>query len=96
MAKEREKNKKGNGKGADALGPIDLSRDITDLHALAADYDKDAPMTKEFFATVQNRLHWAITGQTAAEIVYTRADAANIYMGPTTWQRGGIIASEGS
>ena len=42
---------------------------ITDIYALAADYDKNSPITKEFFATVQNKLHWAITGKTAAEIM---------------------------
>jgi len=48
---------------------------ITDIYALSADYDKDSKTTKEFFATVQNKLHWAITGKTAAEIIYTEADA---------------------
>lgn len=70
---------------------------ITDLYALAVDYKPDAPVTKEFFATVQNKLHWAITGQTAAEIVYARADAAKIYMGLTTWRqapRGKILKSD--
>jgi len=70
---------------------------VTDLYALSADYDKNAPMTKEFFATVQNKLHWAITGQTAAEIIYTRADAAKIYMGLATWKRapgGKILKSD--
>jgi hypothetical protein len=43
---------------------------ITDIYALSADYDKNSPITKEFFATVQNKLHWAITGKTAAEIIY--------------------------
>ena len=43
---------------------------ITDIYALSADYDKSAPITQEFFATVQNTLHWAITGKTAAEIIY--------------------------
>ena len=43
---------------------------ITDIYALSADYDKNAPITKDFFATVQNKLHWAITGKTAAEIIY--------------------------
>ena len=43
---------------------------ITDIYALSADYDRNAPLTKEFFATVQNKLHWAITGKTAAEISY--------------------------
>jgi hypothetical protein len=59
---------------------------ITDLYALSADYDKDAPITKDFFATVQNKLHWAITGQTAAEIIYTHADATRLYMGLTPWK----------
>jgi hypothetical protein len=48
---------------------------ITDIYALSADYDKNAPITQEFFATVQNKLHWAITGKTAAEIIYDSADA---------------------
>jgi len=48
---------------------------ITDIFALSADYDKDSPITKDFFATVQNKLHWAITGKTAAEIIYNSADA---------------------
>jgi hypothetical protein len=59
---------------------------ITDLYALAVDYTSEAPVTKEFFATVQNKLHWAITGQTAAEIIYAHADATKIYMGLTTWK----------
>jgi hypothetical protein len=42
---------------------------ITDIYVLSADYDKNAPLTKDFFATVQNRLHWAISGKTAAEII---------------------------
>ena len=60
---------------------------ITDIYALSADYDKDAPLTKDFFATVQNKLHWAITGKTAAEIIYAEADAAKIYMGLTSWKQ---------
>src|SRR5690606_14636735 len=48
---------------------------ITDIYATAIDYDVTAQATKRFFATVQNKLHWAIHGQTAAEMVYTRADA---------------------
>ena len=51
---------------------------LTDIYALAVDYSADAPLTKEFFATVQNKLHWAITGQTAAELIYTSADARKI------------------
>jgi len=60
---------------------------ITDIFALSADYDKNAPITKEFFATVQNKLHWAITGKTAAEIIYELADATKIYMGLTNWKQ---------
>jgi len=59
---------------------------ITDIYALAADYDKNSPITKDFFATVQNKLHWAITGKTAAEIVYDSADATKIHMGLTNWK----------
>ncbi len=60
---------------------------ITDIYALSVDYRADAPLTKEFFATVQNKLHWAITGQTAAELIYASADASKVYMGLTTWKR---------
>jgi hypothetical protein len=60
---------------------------ITDIYALAADYDKNAPITKDFFATVQNKLHWAITGKTAAELIYDSADAEKIYMGLTNWKQ---------
>ena len=56
---------------------------ITDVYALAVDYDKNAPVTKEFFASIQNKLHWAITGKTAAEIVHDSANAALRYCG--TW-----------
>jgi hypothetical protein len=70
---------------------------ITDLYALSVDYSADAPLTKEFFATVQNKLHWAITGQTAAELIYASADATKAYMGLTTWKhapRGKILKSD--
>ena len=59
---------------------------ITDIYSLAADYDKNSPITKEFFATVQNKLHWAITGKTAAEIIYESADATKLHMGLTNWK----------
>ena len=59
---------------------------VTDIYALSADYDARAPLTREFFATVQNKLHWAITGQTAAELIYTSADATKLFMGLTTWK----------
>jgi len=70
---------------------------ITDLYALSADYNKDAPTTQDFFAMVQNKLHWAITGKTAAELIYTEADATKIYMGLKTWKAapsGKIIKSD--
>ena len=59
---------------------------ITDIYALSANYEKDSTTTKEFFATVQNKLHWAITGKTVAEIIYTETDANKIYMGLSTWK----------
>ncbi len=70
---------------------------ITDIYALSTDYDKNSPQTKDFFAAVQNKLHWAITGQTAAEIIYTEADATKLYMGLKTWKaspEGKILKSD--
>lgn len=70
---------------------------LTDIYALSVDYSAEAPLTKEFFATVQNKLHWAITGQTAAELIYASADATKIYMGLTTWKHapgGKILKSD--
>jgi hypothetical protein len=60
---------------------------ITDIYSIAMDYNKNAPLTKEFFAKVQNKLHYAIHGHTAAEIIYDRADAAKEHMGLTTWEK---------
>lgn len=59
---------------------------ITDLYALSTDYDPQSLQTKEFFGMVQNKLHWAISGKTAAEIIYTEADASKLYMGLKTWK----------
>jgi len=59
---------------------------VTDIYASSIDYDVTATATKRFFATVQNKLHWAIHGQTAAEVVYTRADAEKNRMGLTSWK----------
>jgi len=59
---------------------------VTDIYATAMDYNKNAPMTKEFFAKVQNKLHYAVHGHTAAEVVYDRADATKEHMGLTTWR----------
>ena len=59
---------------------------ITDIYATAIDYDVTAQATKRFFAMVQNKLHWAIHGQTAAEVIYHRADADQPNMGLTAWR----------
>ena len=59
---------------------------ITDIYATSIDYDVTATATKRFFATVQNKLHWAIHGQTAAEVILSRADASKDRMGLTTWK----------
>ncbi len=59
---------------------------ITDIYATAIDYDVTAQATQRFFATVQNKLHWAIHGQTAAEVIVDRADAEKDHMGLTTWK----------
>jgi len=58
---------------------------ITDIYATSTDYDVGAQATKRFFATVQNKLHWAIHGQTAAEVIFRRADATKEHMGLSTW-----------
>ena len=58
---------------------------ITDIYATSVDYDVTAQATKRFFATVQNKLHWAIHGQTAAEVIVDRADSAKEHMGLHTW-----------
>jgi len=59
---------------------------ITDIYATSIDYDVTAQATKRFFATVQNKLHWAIHGQTAAEVIIDRADHKKENMGLTTWK----------
>ena len=59
---------------------------ITDIYATSIDYDPRANLTKSFFAKVQNQLHWAIHGETAAEVIYHRADSEKENMGLTTWK----------
>jgi hypothetical protein len=59
---------------------------ITDIYATSIDYDVTAQATKRFFTTVQNKLHWAIHGQTAAEVIYQRADAGKANMGLSSWK----------
>jgi hypothetical protein len=61
---------------------------ITDIYATSVDYNRDAPTTRAFFAKVQNKLHFAIHGQTAAELINSRADAAKPHMGLTSWEAG--------
>lgn len=71
---------------------------ITDIFAeCSIDYDKNSPVTQEFYATVQNKFHYAITGQTAAEIIYDKADGKKDHMGLTTWKNspdGRILKSD--
>lgn len=66
---------------------------ITDIYATSIDYDPTQDASIAFFKTVQNKMHWAITGQTAAEIVVSRADSAKPHMGLTTW-RGAKVRKE--
>jgi hypothetical protein len=74
-----------------------LYQKITDIYATADDYQKDSLTSRHFYAKVQNKLHWAITGQTAAEIIYTHADASKLNMGLTNWKlapNGKILKSD--
>ncbi len=70
---------------------------VTDIYALSADYDLNDDTTKQFFATVQNKMHWAICGKTAAEIIYSEVDVEKIYIGLQTWKNspnGKILKSD--
>jgi len=71
---------------------------ITDIYAeCSTDYDKNSPTTRDFYAMIQNRFHYAITGQTAAEIIYSKADHTKEHMGLTTWKNapdGRILKSD--
>lgn len=70
---------------------------ITDIYATAIDYDKTAKATKRFYSTVQNKMHYAVHGHTAAEIILARANSKKEYMGLTTWRdapTGKIIKSD--
>jgi len=60
---------------------------VTDIYATAMDYNKDSTITKDFFAKVQNKLHYAIHGHTAAELIKTRANASKEHMGLTSWEK---------
>lgn len=66
-----------------------IYQQVTDIFAACAiDYDVQAPITREFFGTIQNKFHYAITGQTAAEIIHSHADSTKDHMGLTTWESG--------
>lgn len=70
---------------------------ITDIYATAVDYNRNAPTTKTFFAAVQNKLHYAVHGHTAAELIAQRADATKPHMGLTSWKNspdGKVLASD--
>ncbi len=67
---------------------------ITDIYATSIDYDRDHPLTQEFFATVQNKVHYAIHGQTAAEVIRSRADRKMPNMGLTNWEGARIRKSD--
>jgi hypothetical protein len=67
---------------------------VLDIYATSVDYTPDTEMSRQFFATVQNKMHWAAHGQTAAEVIHARADAALPFMGLQTTRPGGIIRKE--
>ena len=67
---------------------------IKDIYATSVDYDKTADVTRDFFAMVQNKMLWAVTGQTAAEIIHSRANADEINMGLTTWNGQKLLAPD--
>ena len=75
-----------------------IYQQITDIFAeCSIDYDKEADITKKFYATIQNKFHYAIAGHTAAEIIYNRADSKKEHMGLTNWEaspNGKIIKSD--
>lgn len=67
---------------------------IKDIYATSVDYDKTSDVTRDFFAMVQNKMLWAVTGQTAAEIIHSRANADEINMGLTTWNGKKLLAPD--
>jgi hypothetical protein len=68
------------------LSERNFYRKICDIYRTSVDYDPAVEMTRRFFQTVQNKMHWAIHGHTAAEVIHQRADAAKPHMGLTSWQ----------
>ena len=67
---------------------------VLDIYATSVDYEPEAEVSQQFFATVQNKMHWATHGQTAAEVIYARADASQPMMGLLTTRPGGIVRKE--
>src|ERR1017187_88202 len=67
---------------------------ITDIYATSVDYSKDDPLTQQFYATVQNKVHYAIHGQTAAEVILSRADSGQPNMGLTSWEGARVRKSD--
>ena len=63
-----------------------LYQKVTDIYSTSSDYDAHSPLTKKFFATAMNKLHWAVHQNTAAELIYNRSDAEKTNMGLTTWE----------
>jgi hypothetical protein len=105
MDDERLKNPPGKGHTDYFDGLLERIRDIRsserrfyqkvlDIYATSVDYAPDAEMTQNFFATVQNKMHWATHGHTAAEVIHKRADAKQPFMGLKTTRPGGIIRKE--
>ena len=60
-------------------------RKVLDIYATSIDYDSSTEASRQFFATIQNKMHWAAHGQTAAEVIYSRADSEKLHMGMTSW-----------
>lgn len=67
---------------------------VLDIYATSVDYEPDTEMSQQFFATVQNKMHWATHGHTAAEVIYERADAAQPHMGLLSTRQGGVVKKE--
>ncbi|MCF0235904.1 MAG: virulence RhuM family protein [Bacteroidaceae bacterium] len=84
--------------GNEKLADSNIWQQITDIYAeCSVDYDRSAPTTQDFYAMMQNRFHYAITGHTAAEIIYHKADHTQPHMGLTTWKNapdGRILRSD--
>src|SRR5262249_31135205 len=64
---------------------------VLDIYATSVDYKPDAQLSQEFFATVQNKMHWATHGRTAAEVIFERADSNKPYMGVQSTRSGGVV-----